>query len=279
MTETKSHSALTFQVVDDLVAAHARGRLGEPPIGKGFAPASIAPLIELAFSSMHGQTSQWLSSPWLDRFTQMDLRAVLLESRNLWLDSMQRRGVMRTVFDPLNPQDDVPRTQFLMAARKSAEAVGLPISTAQYMAAALRELESNIREHSEKSETGLLAFQARHDGFEFVAADKGVGVLATLRHAPQFRKLADHGRALHLALQEGVSKHGRDPNHGNGFRDLFVGLRSMHANLRFRSGDHALTISGSRPGLDRAQIAQKSPFQGFLASVHCQSGIASTATH
>ena len=44
---------------------------------------------------------------------------------------------MRTVFDPLNHQDDVPRTRFLLAARKSAEVVGLPVAVAQYMAAAL----------------------------------------------------------------------------------------------------------------------------------------------
>jgi hypothetical protein len=166
-----------------------------------------------------------------------------------------------------------------MAARKSAEAAGLSISAAQYMAAALRELESNIREHSEMPETGLLAFQTTHDGFEFVAADNGIGVLATLRDAPEFRNLTDHGRALYAALQEGVSRHGRSGNHGNGFRDLFLGLRSLHSDVRFRSGDHALTLSGSQPELKQAHLAQKSLFQGFLASVHCRSIMASSATH
>ena len=69
------------------------------------------------------------------------------------------------------------------------------------MAAALKELESNIREHSERPETGLLAFQTTPDCFEFVAADSGVGVLATLRDAPEFKNLTDHGRALHAGYQ------------------------------------------------------------------------------
>jgi hypothetical protein len=270
---------LTFEAVDDLVTAYARGRLGQPAQGEGFTPSSIAPLIELAFSSAHGQPNSLIDSSWLDSLIHADLRAALRGSQTLWLDSPERRGFMRTVFDPLNSTDDIPRTRFLMAARKSAQAAGLPVSAAQYMAAALRELESNIREHSEKPQTGLLAFQATHDGFEFVAADNGVGILATLRDASEFKNLTDHGRALHMALQEGVSRHGRDPNHGNGFRDLFLGLQSLRADLRFRSGDHALTISGSRPDLKQAHLAQKSPFQGFLAAVRYRSVIASSATH
>ena len=57
---------------------------------------------------------------------------------------------------------------------------------------------------------------------------------------------------------------------GNGFRDLFLGLAHLNADLRFRSGDHALLISGPRPELKTARLAQKTPFQGFLAAVRCQ---------
>jgi hypothetical protein len=170
-TEPMPRGELTFEVVDDLVAAHARGRLAGPAHNQSFAVLSIAPLIELAFSSAHGQPNSLLSSPWLDSFTQMDLRAALRGPQTLWLDSIERRGFMRTCFDPLKAQDQLPRTRFLIAVRKSAEAAGLSVATAQYVAAAVREMESNIHEHSEKPETGLLAFQTMHDGFEFVAAD------------------------------------------------------------------------------------------------------------
>ena len=98
----------------------------------------------------------------------------------------------------------------------------------------------------------------------------GVGVLATLREAEEFSDFTDHGLAMHAALQENVSRHGRNSGHGNGFRDLFIGLAHLNADLRFRSGDHALLISGPQPELKTARLAQKSLFQGFLVAVRCQ---------
>jgi hypothetical protein len=55
-----------------------------------------------------------------------------------------------------------------MAARKGAETVGFPVATAQSLAAAIREMESNVHEHSDRAATGIIAFQARAGDFEFV---------------------------------------------------------------------------------------------------------------
>lgn len=269
---------LTFDVVDDLVAAYARGKLVGSQADEAFAPSRVGPLVELSFESSTGRYGPFLESGWLDPFTQADLRSALCSTKNVWLDGMQHRGFLRTVFDPLKIRDDAARTQFLMAARKSAEAVGFPAATAQSLAAAIREMESNVHEHSGKAATGIIVFQARPSDFEFVVADGGVGILATLREALEFKNLSDHGRALHVALQEGVSRYGRSADHGNGFRDLFRGLADLNADLRFRSGDHALTISG-RPDLRQAVLAQKAPFQGFLASVRCRLPVPSAALH
>jgi len=269
---------LTFDAVDDLVAAHARGKLARVPAGTAFAPSSVGPLIELSFEASTGRYGPLIESRWLDPVTQADLRSALRGTENVWLDGTQRRGFLRTVFDPLQARDDPARTQFLMAARKSAEAVGFAAATAQSLAAAIREIESNVHEHSGKAATGIIVFQAQSSDFEFVVADGGVGILATLRETPEFKHLSDHGRALHAALQEGVSRYGRSADHGNGFRDLFRGLADLNADLRFRSGDHALTISG-RPDLRQAVLAQKAPFQGFLASVRCHQPAPSGAMH
>jgi anti-sigma regulatory factor (Ser/Thr protein kinase) len=271
-------SELTFEVVDDLVAARARGRLLRSQTDVIFAPSSVGPLIELAFEGNSGRYGPLLESGFLDSFTQSDFRAALRSARNVWLDGMQHRGFMRTAFDPSKVWDDLARTQFLMAARKSAEAAGFPTATAQSLSAAIREMESNVHEHSETAATGIIAFQARSSDFEFVVADAGVGILASLRQAPEFERLSDHGRALHAALQEGASRYGHSGNHGNGFRDLFRGLADLNANLRFRSGDHALTISG-RPDLRQAVLVQKAHFQGFLASVRCHLPALSAAMH
>lgn len=270
---------LTFDVVDDLVGAHARGRLSLAQPTARFAPSSIGPLIELALQSSEGRTGPLLHSSWLDHVTQTDLRAALTGHDNVWFDTLRYRGFLRTVFNPLSATDDPVRTGFLMAARVSAEAIGCSRAVAQSLAAAIREMESNIHEHSEKPQTGILAFQARHSGFEFVVADCGVGVLTTLREAPEYRDLTDHGRALHTALQNEASRYGRAAHRGMGFSDLFLGLADLNADLRFRSGDHALTITGPRPELKMARLSQKAHYQGFLASVRCRMLTPSSTTH
>lgn len=117
------HGELTFDIVDDLVAAHARGRLAIPS-GGGFSPARIGPMIEVLFEGHDGRSGPLLGSAWLDAATQRDLRAALRGSQNVWLDAAQHRGFLRTVFDPLQATDDLARAQFLMAARKAAETVG-----------------------------------------------------------------------------------------------------------------------------------------------------------
>ncbi|QEX15870.1 hypothetical protein FRZ44_11580 [Hypericibacter terrae] len=186
---------------------------------------------------------------------------------------------MRTTFSPLVEADDLQRNRFLMAARAAAEAAGLAKPIAQSLAAALRELESNIHEHSARAASGILAFQARPPLFEFVVADSGVGVLATLRDDKEFANLTDHGLAMRAALQDNVSRYGRGSGRGNGFRDLFLGLAHLNADLRFRSGDHALLISGPQAELKTARLSQKAQFQGFLAAARCQSMMPQSATH
>lgn len=268
---------LSFEVVDDLVLAHARGRL------KGHAQtryvvADVCPLVELMFEGTNGRSGPLLQTPWLDHASQVDLRAALASDRDIWLDGPRRRGFLRTTFSPLVEGDDLQRNRFLMAARSAAEASGLTKPAAQSLAAAMRELESNIHEHSGRAASGILAFQSHSSVFEFVAADGGVGILATLRENEEFADLSDHGLAMHAALQDRVSRYGRASGHGNGFRDLFLGLAHLNADLRFRSGDHALLISGPQPELKTARLAQKTLFHGFLAAVRCCPMMPTSAT-
>jgi hypothetical protein len=272
-------AVLTFDAVDDLVGAHARGRLKGVPQQR-YAARELCPLIELMMTGNNGRAGPLLHTPWLDSLTQIDLRTALASRENLWLDATRSRGFLRTTFDPRVEADDLPRNQFLIAARIAAEKCGLPKKVAQCLAAALREMESNIHEHSGAARTGILAYQAKPSSFEFVAADNGLGVLATLREDEEFAELTDHGLALHAALQENVSRYGRHSGHGNGFRDLFLGLAHLNADLRFRSGDHALLISGPQPELKTAHLSQKTPYNGFLAAVRCQPIMpASTTRH
>jgi hypothetical protein len=156
------------------------------------------------------------------------------------------------------------------AQRAALNVAGLPGTTPGQMAAAMRELENNIHEHSQSAATGLLAFRAARGVFEFVAADRGIGVLTSLQQCPLHRTIQDHGKALQAALTDGTSRFGAESGHGYGFRPIFTGLANLRGFLRFRSGDHALTIDGTSPSLTRAQLAQKPAIDGFFASIRCQ---------
>lgn len=264
-----SRSELTFNVVDDLAEAYLREGLAKPRSGQTFVPIQLGPLIELGLQGSIGRIGPLFTSGWLDKTGHVELRQSLMSSENKCFDNLHDTGFQRTTYDPLNEGADPVRTGFLVSANIAAQRAGFPVRIAQSLTAAIREMESNIHEHSELSETGILAFHTAPGVFEFVAADCGIGALATLQESPEYSELRDHGIALQEILKPGVSRHGRAAHRGNGFGELFVGLASLNADLRFRSGDHALTISGPHPELKTARLAQKPFFQGFSASVRC----------
>jgi anti-sigma regulatory factor (Ser/Thr protein kinase) len=156
-----------------------------------------------------------------------------------------------------------------LAAQKAAVAGGFPKKIAGWLVGGIVEMQTNIYEHSEAPQSGLVAFRAGRGVFEFVVADHGIGVLESLRSAPAHFGLTDHGAALELALTDGCSRHGDGIGRGMGFRPLFVGLANLQSKLRFRSGDHALTINGDHPSLMTARLAQKPYGRGLFISVRC----------
>ncbi|MQU72477.1 ATP-binding protein [Sinorhizobium meliloti] len=135
--------------------------------------------------------------------------------------------------------------------------------------AAIGELWSNVIDHSQRSDTGYIAFSHEPGRFEFVVADRGVGVLASLKSNPAYANLNDHGRAIELVLSEGVSRFYTEDGHGYGFRPLFVGLANIAQNLRFRSGDHAREIVRTADGPPESRTYELAPLPGFLCSVTC----------
>jgi hypothetical protein len=135
--------------------------------------------------------------------------------------------------------------------------------------AAIGELWGNIIDHSQSSDTGYIAFSLGPGKFEFVVADRGIGVLASLKSNPTYAHLTDHGRAIELVLSEGVSRYYTENGHGFGFRPLFVGLANISRSLRFRSGDHAREVirADGQPPASRTYELARLP--GFFCSVVC----------
>jgi hypothetical protein len=106
--------------------------------------------------------------------------------------------------------------------------------------------------------------------FEFIIADQGLGVLASLTTNPEYARLADHGQALQVALSSGESRHGHLTGRGTGFDTVFRSLAQLTGSLRFRSGDHSLEIDGSSPTLIGARIRQRASYRGLLVSIVCR---------
>jgi len=258
---------LDFAALDDLAFAAERGRLdvsNVPPFSLG----DLGPTLEFYQLSGSKLLPSPGNAPWLSLGGLGPLVQSLEEGKRLWICPWTRRiGFLRTT---LTPPEETTWTGFGIAAQQAATRVGFPQPVAAQLTAALGEFYSNVYEHSQASETGIIAFRAHPGRFELVVADSGIGVLESLRTSTEYVKLRDHGEALQLALADGVSRHGSRSGRGHGFRPLFVGLANLNGALRFRSGDHALLINGQDPSPMAARPAEKPAITGFFISVSCR---------
>jgi hypothetical protein len=258
---------LTFTAVDGLAFAAEKGKLGRAQ-SKAFVARDIGPLLELNHLSCEGLLPP-IEGVIRGSLSEADeLCAALRQRQRHWIcPSTKRIGFIRTT----NVEDDVSNSyHFGIAAQKAAVGAGFSKHVASQLVAAIVEMIDNIYLHSTSSETGLAAFHARADCFEFVFSDRGVGILRSLQESSEYARLSDHGDALQLALTDGCSRFGSNSNHGHGFRPLFIGLSNLNGRLRFRSGDHALTIDGRDPiSIPWTKIA-KPVVPGFFAFVSCR---------
>ena len=167
-------------------------------------------------------------------------------------------------------QYEIRLNTLLVRAMTAAQRIsGLTKNSSKQLIAAMKELESNIQEHSLAIETGLIAFRADRGVFEFVIYDRGRGILSSLRKCKDYSAISDEGQALTIALRDGESRHGRGIGRGFGFRQMFLGIAEMYGQLRFRSGDYALSIEGLSPVLAKSTLSQKAHSAGFFVSVTC----------
>lgn len=143
---------------------------------------------------------------------------------------------------------------------------GLPRSFSQGLAGTLEEMTSNIIEHSESASSGVTGYRWVSGEFEYVVADRGIGVLSSLRQHADYSWLEDAGEALEVAVCDGESRHGRSAHRGTGFHYLLYNIASRDSYLRFRSGDHCYSIDGTvQPILKKTHPC--SSLDGFLISV------------
>lgn len=135
------------------------------------------------------------------------------------------------------------------------------------IAGGIEEMVDNIYEHSEAPNTGLIVFHGSPEAVQVSIGDGGIGVLASLRTNPKFSYLRDTGTAMAEALKDQNSRYGPGEDRGYGFGTLIRSLNSLDAELRFRSGDYSLEISGRSPSERIPRISQKWELQGFVVSL------------
>ncbi|MEA2939888.1 MAG: hypothetical protein QOD09_417 [Bradyrhizobium sp.] len=234
---------------------------------KNIIPLGIGPLIELDWLRNSG-----LPLPNLDSLASSQrlrlVEAVISGQKRVTIEAeAARAGIIRCYWR----RDDEPDDWyfFCKSMQDAALMVGFPRKNAEELVAGARELVANIYDHSGAPQTGIAGYTAIDNEFEFIIADKGIGVLESLRSSPEFQSLRDAGEALEAALTDGTSRYGPSSGHGGGFRALFRGLLNLSSVLRFRSGDHALTINGVSPGLSMARVSQKTQLPGFVISIAC----------
>ena len=264
---TAAPKQLLFSDVDGLAFAAVRGKLDKAMQLPTYEPRQLGPLLELLHLSAGGRLP--CPESWLSLNAAASLLSAFEQRKDCWVSLADPRvGFIRASRD--GPDGDNRLTSFLMKAKRAGQEIsGLPAQVSGQLVAAMRELENNIHEHAEAPETGIIAFKAEAGIFEFVVADHGIGILNSLRRCAAYAALSDDGRALLEALRDGVSRHGPNSQRGHGFRPIFTGLVNLHGELRFRSGDHAVTMAGSGPEVATAQTSQKAPIDGFFASVRC----------
>lgn len=264
---TAAHKQLLFRDVDGLALAAARGNLDTAKTRATYEPRQLGPVLELLHLWAGGRMPR--PGSWLSLNGMAPLVATLEQRKESWMSPADSHaGFIRAARS--GPDGDSRLTSFLMKAKRAARDIsGLPSTVSGQLVAAMEELENNIHEHAEAPKTGVIAYKADAGVFEFVVADRGIGILRSLRRCAVYAALRDDGRALQEALTDGVSRHGPNSRHGYGFRPIFTGLANLYGELRFRSGDHAVTMDGARPESATARITQKAPIDGFFASVRC----------
>ncbi len=262
-----------FAAADDLLREAARGRLaghGSIVIGKS---GRIGPSVEIALASLS----------YADQYSAVSINSSF--ARSLFR-ALKTRVPFGSGYNdcagafPLSAINPVIAAgtgwdQWTTHAENAAKGQGLSANLVSGLLGALVEIQDNVYEHSNAPDTGVVAYATTSNSFEFVVADQGIGVLSSLRQNPNYSSVSDAGAALRLAITNGVSRFSSESGRGQGFNQLFRALVGHNAELRFRSGDHALTL---RPGSNSAEgasvLAQVAPLNGLSIAVHCSNGAA-----
>lgn len=255
-----------FAVADDILQEAVRGQLtGHGPIVIEKS-GRIGPTVELALASLQF-ADQYQAIAINGRFSA-SLRQAIQTRRPFGNGFHDVVGVF-----PLGTENPIVASgaswdQWIIHAENIAKTKGLNAQLVSSLMGAMIEIQDNVYEHSGAPHTGLVAYAVTPNSFEFVVADRGVGVLQTLRQNPRYVDIPNSGAALQEVVKDGVSRFPSEAGRGQGFNQLFRALVGRNGEIRFRSGDHALTMQPTTDALHgKMTLAQVAPLNGLTVSV------------
>lgn len=177
-------------------------------------------------------------------------------------ESADNRKVKLGICEPTNTCQ-ARWSKFADSLEVAAQSCGLSRRMAQGVAGVVQELQDNIFEHSYSPSTGTLGFRQVGNAIEIVVADSGVGILGSFQRISA-AAFYTHEEALRAVVYEHRSRFDAKDGHGSGLRQIFAQLATLHGNLRFRTGDVSLSISGNNFTIDHIIMADEPFLPGFL---------------
>jgi len=261
-SQSVSSGHLTFKLLEDVMLLPSSSY---EPLVNNARLRRIGPMVEYAFH--HYEEPHRYFRPKCDLGRLFQLRFQSIKRNELTRDMS---AIARSVefFSPPTAIEDAEEDNWMRFCRRLEDAAvkaGLPKEFAYALAGTFGEMTSNLLEHSERPGTGLVGYRWHQGEFEYVVADAGIGVLASLRSHRDFAWIADSGEALEQAASDGVSRFGRANHRGTGFHNLVFNIANRNSYLRFRSGDHVYTIDGVH-GFPQKSIRPCGHLPGLLIS-------------
>lgn len=257
---------LSFEFLDDVMALPSDA--SEGLISKADV-LRIGPLVEYAYQQGNILTERLESKR--QSYAVNSLTEILSPSKISRFNASSSFETSTFVEFCLVPQtaeeiDDPKWVAFCKRLMDAGMKAGLSKAFSQGLVGTLEEMTSNVFEHSENASSGLAGYKWALGEFEYVVADRGIGILASLQKHSDYLWLHDAGDALEVAVSDGESRFGRNAHRGTGFHHLLYNIASRDSYVRFRSGDHCYTIDGTvQPILKRTYPC--TPFDGFLISL------------
>lgn len=240
---------LDFPLLDDILPLLAGGDDEARASIRSAQHCALGPLVECAYHAGNQPTDLPPLTELTNSPAARELRRVLGRGGFDNMAVVTSHQARETEFHWVPPEPEAfSAPAWVMFQRRllnAAEKAGFSRGVAPGLTGAFGEMADNAFRHSLRPLTAVAGYRWSEGAFEYVVADAGQGVLASLRSCPDYADLQDSGDALRMALTEGESCLGRGSGRGRGFRQVFVSLSNLHGRLRVRSGDHVLTIDGT----------------------------------